>query len=175
MSYGLEAMLRKTGRLSGWLSYTLSKSTRQFDAIDGGQAFPSKFDRRHNLSIVAIYELSDRLTLSGTQIIASGNRFTAPTSWYFIANNPVKEYDKHNNARMPLYNRTDISITYDLQPKDGRQSELFLSIHNLFIIKNPIYVVLDTAANHTGNAIEIKARYKTIYTILPSLGWRFKF
>ena len=174
-AYGAEFMLRKTGRLSGWISYTWSKSDRQFDGIDNGQTFPSKFDRRHNLSLVVSYEISKRWEAGFTQIYTSGNRFTAPTSWYFINNNPVKEYGKYHNAQMPHYKRTDISVDFYLKRTSQRESVLNLSVYNLLAVNNPVYILLDIVSNERGSKIEVKPHYKSLYTILPSVGWRFKF
>jgi len=174
-AYGAETMLKKTGRLSGWLSYTWSKSDRQFDGIDNGQPFPSKFDRRHDLSIVAHYEISQRWSVGLSQVFTSGSRFTAPTSWYFINNNPVKEYGRYNNAKMPNYKRTDISIDYYIKKTSRRENALNISVYNLLAVDNPIYVILDVRSSETGNAIEVMAKYKSIYTILPSVSWRFRF
>jgi hypothetical protein len=174
-AYGAELMLRKTGRLSGWVSYTWSKSDRQFDKIDNGQSFPSKFDRRHNLSLVVHYEISKRWSAGLTQVYTSGNRFTAPVSWYFINNNPVKEYGRYNNAQMPHYKRTDVSVDYYLKKTSRRESVLNFSVYNLFAIDNPIYVVLDISSSETGNKVTVHPRYKSMYSILPSIAWRFKF
>lgn len=175
-SYGLEFMLRKSGRLSGWVSYTLSRSERKFSEINDNETFPAKFDRRHNLSVVASYQLSPRWSIGGTQVYTSGSRFTVPTSWYFINNNPVKEYDKLNNAQMPDYIRTDISVDYFLVKTASKESALNLSVYNMFAVNNPIYVILDVDATK-GSTKDIKTttRYKRLYSILPSIGWRFKF
>jgi hypothetical protein len=172
---GAEFMLTKTGRLSGWISYTLSKSDRQFDEIDHGELFPSKFDRRHNLSGAVIYKINERWTASLTQVFASGNRFTTPTSWYFINNNPVKEYGKHNNAIMPNYIRTDVSVDFHIKKTNRGENILNFSVYNLFAVNNPIYVTLDVKPSETGNMIKVVPRYKSMYTILPSISWRFKF
>ena len=175
LAYGSELMLRKTGRLSGWVSYTLSKSDRQFDGIDNGERFLSKFDRRHDFSIALHYEINQRWSAAFAQIFASGNRFTAPTSWYFINNNPVKEYGKFNNAQMPNYIRTDISVDYYIKKTRLRESVLNLSIYNLLAVNNPVYVILVMLPNKTGTEIEVRPRYMSLYSILPSVGWRFKF
>lgn len=174
-AYGAEFMLKKSGRLSGWLSYTWSKSTREFEKIDNGQPFPSKFDRRHNFSFVASYKIAQRWSAAVTQIYASGNRFTAPTSWYFINNNPVKEYGRYNNAQMPDYLRTDLSIDFYAKKTSQRESVFNLSVYNLFNVNNPIYVILDVRPSKTGNIVKMQPRYKSLYSILPSIGWRFKF
>ncbi|NDV65684.1 TonB-dependent siderophore receptor [Bacteroides sp. 224] len=174
-SYGLECMVRKTGRLSGWISYTLSRSDRTFSEINENRTFPSKFDRRHNLSAVASYRLSPKWNAALTQVFASGSRFTIPTSWYFINNNPVKEYGDYHNAKMPDYIRTDISFDYFLKKTEQKESVLNFSIYNALGVVNPIYVVLDVETSETGNQIKPRARYKKLYTILPSVSWRFKF
>ena len=112
-AYGLEMMLRKNnGKFKGWLSYTLSWSTRNFEEINDGNTYFAKYDRRHNLSLVGMYDLNLKWNFGITQIFSSGNRFTMPTSWYFINNNPVKEYSEYNNAQMPNYIRTDLSVNY---------------------------------------------------------------
>jgi hypothetical protein len=172
---GAEFMLTKTGRLSGWLSYTLNKSDRQFEKIDNGKTFPSKFDRRHDLSAAMIYEIHKRWQVGLTQVFTSGSRFTVPTSWYFINNNPVKEYGRHNNATMPNYIRTDISVDFRIKKTDRNESTLNFSVFNLFAINNPTYVTLDIKPSETGNVIKVYPRYKTLYTILPSVSWRFRF
>ena len=175
LAYGAEFMLKKTGRLSGWLSYTLSKSDREFDGIDNGVRFLSKFDRRHNMALAMHYEISQRWSAAITQVFASGNRFTAPTSWYFINNNPVKEYGRHNNAQMPNYVRTDMSVDFYIKKSEQQENVLYLSVYNIFAVRNPIYVILDIRASETGNEIETRPRYKVLYSILPSIGWRFRF
>lgn len=174
-AYGAEFMLKKTGRLSGWISYTWSKSDRYFNEIDNGQSFPSKFDRRHNLSLVTSYEISSRWSTGITQVYTSGNRYTTPTSWYFINNNPVKEYGRFNNVQMPNYVRTDLSVDFYLKKKVQRESVLNLSVYNLFAVDNPIYVILDVSSSNTEDKVTVNPRYKSLYTILPSIGWRFKF
>lgn len=174
-AYGLEWMLRKSGQLSGWLSYTLSRSERRFDDLHKNETFPAKFDQRHNLSVVAHYKLSHRWGIAATQTYTSGNRFTTPTSWYFINNTPVKEYGKLNNAKMPDYTRTDLSIDYYLKKTHRKESVINVSVYNLFAVTNPIYVILDVRYDEKENKISIRSLYKKFYTILPSVSWRFKF
>lgn len=174
-SYGLELMLQKNGRLSGWVSYTLSRSDRKFREINDYETLPAKFDRRHNLSIVASYELSSRWNIGATQVYTSGSRFTTPTSWYFINNSPVKEYDKLNNAQMPDYIRTDISVDYFFVKTAKRESALNLSVYNMFAVNNPIYIILDVSADEKAKEVGTITRFKKLYSILPSIGWRFKF
>ncbi|CAD0002667.1 TonB-dependent receptor [Flavobacterium salmonis] len=175
-AYGLEFMLRKNnGKFTGWLSYTLSWSDRNFDELNNGKTYFAKYDRRHNLSLVGIYDLNAKWNFGVTQIFSSGNRFTMPTSWYFINNNPVKEYSEYNNAQMPNYIRTDLSLNYFFFKTNKKESALNFSIYNTFNIDNPIYVVLDVQVKEDKNSVVVKQDKKVLYRILPSISWRFKF
>ncbi|WJS96396.1 TonB-dependent receptor [Flavobacterium johnsoniae] len=175
-AYGFELMLKKnSGKFSGWLSYTLSWSDRNFDELNGGKTYFAKYDRRHNLSVVGMYDLNAKWNFGITQIFGSGNRFTMPTSWYFINNNPVKEYSGYNNAQMPNYIRTDLSANYYFVKTSKKESALNFSIYNTFNISNPIYVVLDVEVNENKDKVVVKQEEKVLYRILPSVSWRFKF
>jgi hypothetical protein len=175
-AYGLEMMLRKNnGKFKGWLSYTLSWSTRNFEEINDGNTYFAKYDRRHNLSLVGMYDLNLKWNFGITQIFSSGNRFTMPTSWYFINNNPVKEYSKYNNAQMPNYIRTDLSVNYFFLKSSKKESALNFSIYNTFNIENPIYVVMNVKVNEDKQSVVVETEKKYLYKILPSVSWRFKF
>ncbi|GGE97577.1 TonB-dependent receptor [Flavobacterium limi] len=175
-AYGFEIMLKKkNGKFNGWISYTLSWSNRNFDELNNGKTYFAKYDRRHNLSIVGIYDLNPKWDFGITQIFSSGNRFTMPTSWYFINNNPVKEYSEYNNAQMPNYIRTDLSANYYFFKNAKKESALNFSIYNTFNIDNPIYVVLDVEANENEDKVIVTQDKKVLYRILPSISWRFKF
>lgn len=175
-AYGLEMMLKKSnGKFSGWLSYTLSWSDRNFDELNSGRTYFAKYDRRHNLSLVGMYDLNSKWNFGITQLFSSGNRFTMPTSWYFINNNPVKEYSGYNNAKMPNYIRTDIAANYYFIKTAKKESALNFSIYNTFNIANPIYVVLDVEVNENKDKVLVTQKEKVLYRILPSVSWRFKF
>jgi len=175
-AYGLEMMLRKNnGKFTGWLSYTLSWSDRDFDELNNGKTYFAKYDRRHNLSIVGMYDLNSKWNFGVTQVFSSGNRFTMPTSWYFVNNNPVKEYSEYNNAQMPNYFRTDLSVNYFFLKTNKKESALNFSIYNTFNIDNPIYVFLNIQVNEDKNNVIVKQEKKVLYRILPSISWRFKF
>lgn len=175
-AYGIEMMLRKNnGKFNGWLSYTLSWSDRNFDGLNNGKTYFAKYDRRHNLSLVGMYDLNAKWNFGLTQIFSSGSRFTMPTSWYFINNNPVKEYSEYNNAQMPNYIRTDLSVNYFFLRTNKKESALNFSIYNTFNIENPIYVVLNVQVNDDKSSVIVKQEKKVLYRILPSISWRFKF
>lgn len=171
-AYGLEVILKKNyGKLTGWMSYTLGRSERTFDAINQGKTFPAQFDRRHDLSIAASYSFNKKWDASLVYVYATGNAYTLPSSWYFINNTPVKEYGDYNSARMPAYNRTDLSLNYWY-----RKDNCFnFSVYNLFMISNPIYIFMNVKQDEdTGNLV-ISVKRKKLYTLIPSVSWRFKF
>ncbi|MDI9311277.1 MAG: TonB-dependent receptor plug domain-containing protein [Limnohabitans sp.] len=174
-AYGFEFMLKKEmGRLKGWISYTLSWAYRNFEDINQGEDFYAKFDRRHNFSLVAHYEFNPKWSLGFTQLYSSGNRFTSPSSWYIINNQPVKEYGEYNNSQMPNYIRTDFSVNYWFFKTSKKESGLSFSIFNTLNINNPIYINLVVNQDEE-NTIRVETKYKTLYRILPSINWHFKF
>jgi hypothetical protein len=175
-AYGGELMLKKDyGKFKGWLSYTLSWSKRKFDALNNGEPYFAKYDRRHNFALVGTYSISEKWIASATQIISSGNRFTMPTSWYFINNAPVKEYSDYNNAQIPTYIRTDLSVNYYFTKTQTKESALNFSIYNTFIVNNPLYIFANITTNEAQNNVVLKTESIKLYTILPSISWRFKF
>jgi hypothetical protein len=119
-SYGAEVLLqRRIGRLSGWIGYTLSWTQLQFDDLNFGRKFYARYDRRHDISLVGIYRLSDRITLSGTWVYGTGNAITLPrTNYQGIEHNPgrpvsdqpardIADFGAQNDFRMPAYHRLD--------------------------------------------------------------------
>lgn len=175
-AYGLEMMINKNiGKFKGWLSYTWSRSERNFQELNYGNTYFAKYDRRHNLSIVGTYDFNSKWNFGITQIFTSGNRFTMPTSWYFINNNPVKEYSGYNNAQMPNYIRTDLSINYFFIKNLKKESAVNFSIYNTFNIENPVYVILNVEVNKEFETVVVAPEKKVMYRILPSISWKFKF
>ncbi len=175
-AYGLEWMFQKEkGKLKGWISYTLSWSTRKFDEINQGKMYFAKYDRRHNLAVVGTYSINSKFDFGVTQTVSSGNRFTLPKSWYFINNNPVKQYGDHNNAQLPTYFRTDFSFNYYFIKSLKKESAINFSVFNIFNIRNPIYMVLNVDIDDVKQKAEVNQDGKELYSIVPSLSWRFKF
>jgi hypothetical protein len=117
-AYGAEFFLKKKkGKFNGWIGYTLSWTTENFPALNNGQTFYAKYDRRHDLSVVLNYELSDRWSFSGVFVYATGNALTMPDAWYVIEGQLVEEYGARNGYRLEPYDRLDLSATYTTDPK----------------------------------------------------------
>lgn len=171
-AYGLEILLKKnTGKITGWLAYSIGKSLRKFKEINNGEYFPAKFDRTHDLSLVLQYQPGNKWDFSFVYVFSTGNAYTQPTSWYFINNTPIKQYDKYNNVRMPNYSRTDVSVNY----RFNKQTAVNFSLYNTFMVKNPIYVFLLVRANDKNGELELRTKRKKLYRIIPSVSFKFNF
>ena len=189
-SYGAEVTIEKTsGKLRGWIGYTLAKTTRQFDAINGGRTFYPRYDRRHELSVVATYPLTQRITLSGSWTFYTGNAVTLPTGRTinvgapgttnpntFFSLTPV--YPERGNYRMPNYHRLDLGIVYKLNPKRGT-SDLTFSAYNAYSRLNPYFISFEEATTTTGNNSSTPGNYEakaiTLFPIIPSITYNFRF
>ena len=181
-SYGVELLIRKNkGKTTGWIGYTLSKTTRYFDDINNGVAFPAKYDRRHDLSMTITHKLSEKWTLSGVFVYATGNAITLPTERYMIGGNIYTEHTTRNGFRMDPYHRLDIGATYTPKKKKRFNSSWNFSIYNVYSRKNPYFIYFDLRAPEgqdgniqTGNLMP-KAYEVSIFPILPSVTWNFNF
>ncbi len=171
-AYGAEFLLEKTkGQFTGWLSYTLSKSERQYDEINEGEWFSARQDRTHDISIVGIYQASPRLSFSASWVYNTGDAVTFPTGKYFIDDNLVNLYSERNGDRMPDYHRLDIGATWKLKTKNPEaSSELNFSVYNAYHRKNAYSISFDT--NEAGTA---EATRLALFGIVPSVTWNFKF
>ena len=171
-AYGTEFLLEKTkGELTGWLSYTLSKSERQYDEINNGAWFSARQDRTHDISIVGIYEVNPRLSLSASWVYNTGDAVTFPTGKYFIDGNLVNLYSDRNGDRMPDYHRMDLGATLKLNTKkESNSSELNFSIYNAYSRLNAYSITFDS--NEAGST---EATRLALFGIIPSLTWNFKF
>ena len=181
-SYGIELLLKKSkGKTTGWIGYTLSKTTRYFDDVNNGVAFPAKYDRRHDLSITATHKLSEKWTLSSVFVYATGNAITLPTERYMIGEKIYTEHTSRNGFRMEPYHRLDIGATYTPTKKKKFQSSWNFSIYNVYSRKNPyfIYFDLEVPEGEDGSIQEgnftPKAYQVSIFPILPSVTWNFNF
>ncbi len=181
-SYGIEILIKKNkGKTTGWIGYTLSKTTRFFDDVNNGVEFPAKYDRRHDLSITATHKLSKKWSLSSVFVYATGNAITLPTERYVIGDNIYTEYTSRNGFRMEPYHRLDIGATYTLSKKKRFQSSWNFSIYNVYSRKNPyfIYFALESTNDEPASIIEgnavPKAYQVSIFPILPSVTWNFNF
>ena len=172
-AYGLEILLKKkTGKLTGWIGYTLSKTQRQINGINNGQWYNAKQDRTHDLSIVGIYELTKRWTLSGTFIYTTGNAVTFPTGKYILNGMTIYQYRNRNADRMPATHRLDLSATYEKPSKKRLQSSWSFGLYNAYGRENPFSM---TFRENKTNSQKIDAVQTSLFRWIPSVTYNFKF
>ena len=197
-SYGLEFLLqKKVGKFSGWVGYTWSKTLWTFKELNFGKSFFPKYDRRHDLSLVGVYKLKPKITLSGIWVYGTGNALTIPIAEYkayssnFVKgdnlDNPigwrnftVQEYGERNSFRAEPYHRLDLGIQF-LKKKKRFERTWDISIYNAYNRKNPFFYTASndqtllggSANNNANNALTLK-RY-SLFPVLPSITYNFKF
>lgn len=173
-AYGAEFLAKKNaGRFTGWLSYTLGWNYRQFENINQGKPFLAINDRRHDFSVIGMYQLSDRINFSATFVYATGSRLNLPRSWFVVDDKVVLEYSGYNSFQMPAYNRLDFAMNYKLNPFYNIKSELNFAVYNIYNRANPYQVYYNTYNVANSKDFEIKMSY--LIPILPSLSWTFHF
>jgi hypothetical protein len=172
-SYGLETMLKKKqGKLNGWLSYTLSRTERQIEGINKGSWYPARQDATHDISVVGIYDLSDKWTLSATWVYNTGNAVTFPSGKYEVDGNTQFYYTERNGYRMPDYHRLDIGATLIGKKTDKFESSWNFSIYNAYGRKNAYTIDFVEDPNDPTKTIAEKTY---LFTYIPSISYNFKF
>lgn len=185
-SYGGEFFFQKKfGKLTGWVGYTLSWTWLKFDELNFGNRFPARYDRRHDLSLVGIYKLNDHITLSATWVYGTGNAITLPlTSYQAAEQNPhptnsssgfsnsytVNEYGEKNSFRMAPYHRFDIAIQFHKKMKKYERT-FELGVYNAYNRHNPFYYYTE----YDSNTNQTKLKQVSIFPIIPSISWTWKF
>ncbi|MGV3657494.1 MAG: TonB-dependent receptor [Chitinophagaceae bacterium] len=177
-SYGAEMFVNKvSGRFTGWIGYTLSWTWRQFDALNGGEKYPAKYDRRHDLSIVGTYELNPKWKLGGVFVYGTGNATSLPERFYLVEGVLTQEYSGINQYRLPDYHRLDLSATYTPIPKKVRKvkSSWVFGVYNTYSRMNPYFLYYDQSGSPLDGSLKVEARQVSLFPILPSVTWNFKF
>ena len=183
-AYGVEFLVqKKTGRLTGWIGYTWSKTMRQFDreghVINFGKPFPAKYDRRHDLSITAAYELTKKIDLAATFVYGTGvcgslalqtiqamPGYDRQFDYYMLADTfPVDYLEGRNNYRMPSYQRLDLGVNFKRTFRNGHHRTISLSVFNAYNRNNPFLVYRDGK-----QLVQL-----SIFPIMPSLSYTYEF
>ena len=163
-AYGLELMLRKqTGRLTGWIGYSLSKTQREFAEINNGLPFPVKFDRTHDFAVVLMYKLSPKWTFATNWVYYTGNAITIPYGKYEVSGRVIDAYSPRNAFRMPDYHRLDINFTYTTS---GGNTWNF-SLYNAYGRRNAYAIVF-----RNDEPIPIRL---SLFSFVPSITYNFNF
>lgn len=176
-SYGAEMFINKVkGRLTGWIGYTLGWTWRKFPDLNQGLKYPSRFDRRHDLSVVANYNLSEKWKLSGVFVYGTGNAVSVPERFYFIGGVLSQQYGTINGYRMNAYHRMDIAATYTPKPKKQRKysSNWVFSIYNIYSRANPYFLYFDQEGSAADGTLKVSGKQVSLFPILPSVTWNVK-
>lgn len=177
LAYGVETSFGYTGKkFSTRANYTLGRSMRRIRGFNNGEVFPANSDRLHTLSVISTYEPSPKWILSATFIYASGAPYTAPVSMYISGGTLMKEYSSYNGVRLPDLHHLDLSVSYRIPSKRLRENILNISVFNAYAHKNPLMISWEITPNATNpDILKIKKRVHSLYTIIPSVSWSFKF
>ena len=172
-AYGIELLLRKkTGRFTGWAGYTLSRTERKINQINNGNWYAARQDRTHDISLVGMYDLTKRWTISGTWVYNTGNAVTFPTGKYTIDNQVFFSYTDRNAYRMPAYHRLDIGATYTKKRSDRRESSWSFSLYNAYGRQNAYSIDFEEDPNDASKTQAVKT---SLFRWVPSITYNFKF
>ena len=191
-SYGTEFLIqKKAGKFNGWVGYTLSWTQLQFDSLNFGRKYYARYDRRHDISLVGIYKLTNRITISANWVYGTGNAVSLATEEYktFVHLPVTMSYppgvepfdhgnmqetgdedalERKNNFRMGAYHRFDLGIQFHKQKKWGERT-WEVSIYNVYNRKNPFFYY-NFEENGYGRLKKV-----SLFPIIPSITYSFKF
>jgi hypothetical protein len=172
-AYGIELYLKKKyGKLNGWIGYTLSRVENKFDGINNGAYFPARQDRTHDISLVGIYQLKPRVTISAVFVYGTGNAVTFPDGKYQVGGVTTYFYSARNSYRLPSDNRLDLGVTFDGKPHKKYRSGWTFGIYNVYNRKNPYSVVFRDTHDSPPRTEAVET---SLFGIIPSVTWNFKF
>jgi len=173
IAYGTEFYFKKKkGKFTGWLSYTFSRSLRKFDKINDGKFYPARQDIVHDVSLVGMYKLNERWALSATWIYSTGIAVTFPQGKYEVEGVLVPSYSDRNGARFPSYHRLDLGATLYSKKTAKFESSWNFSIYNAYARANAFSIAFK---NNPNNASETIAEQTSLFKIIPSVTYNFKF
>jgi outer membrane cobalamin receptor len=172
-AYGLELLLRKkTGKLTGWVGYTLSRTEQQINGINNSEWYVARQDRTHDMSIVGIYQPNAKWTFSGTWIYGTGNAVSFPGSKYVLDGQVRFNYTERNGYRMPANHRLDLGVTRQLKHHAHYSSEINFSLYNAYGRENAYIITFREDANDKTKTV---AEQFSLFRVVPSLSYNFKF
>jgi hypothetical protein len=172
-SYGIELYAKKrSGKLKGWISYSLSKTERSFDNIDNGKWFPARHDRTHDFSITGIYAIKPELSISASWIYYTGDAVTFPSGKYFIGGQLVNMYTERNGYRMPNYHRLDLGLSWIAKRTNKWESSWNFSLYNAYGRENAY--TINFVQSEEDPSIMV-AEQTALFKFVPSISWNFKF
>jgi hypothetical protein len=172
-AYGAEFFVKKkTGKLTGWISYTWSRTWRLFDSLNYGIKFPAKQDMIHNLSVVGIYKLNEKVNFAATFVYHTGFAVTLPSGKYQIGNQIMSYYSERNGYRMPAYHRMDVGVTLKGKKTEKFESDWNFSVYNVYGRQNPYSITFQTDPKDPSKTQAVQL---SLFRWVPSITYNFKF
>ncbi|MEP6951156.1 MAG: TonB-dependent receptor [Ginsengibacter sp.] len=172
-AYGWELFFKKkSGKLTGWVGYTLSRTELKIDGINNGNWYPARQDITHDISVVGIYQASKKWTLSGTWVYSTGNAVTFPNGKYDVNGQVVFYYTQRNAYRMPTYHRLDLGATLVTKKTAKKESSWTFSFYNAYNRANPYFIQFQQDPN---DASRTQAVQYSLFRVIPSVTYNFKF
>ena len=186
-AYGAEFFLKKAkGKWTGWISYTLSRAETQVNGINNNNWYPDRFDRTHNLNVVASYALNDRIEFSANFVFQTGTPATFPTNRFDLVTNvgaanqavvvvPQNAENSRNDARIPPYHRLDLSATFQIHKHPGKKfnSNIVVAIYNVYGRANPFSIYFQQDPNNS--QLTQALQYSIIARPIPAVSYNFNF
>ena len=172
-AYGVEFLIRKKeGRFTGWIGYTLSRSEKKIDGVNHNEWYVARQDRTHDISVVGVYQLTKKLSVSGVWVYYTGNAVSFPSGKYKIDDEVTFLYTERNGYRMPAYHRLDLSATWQLAQRKKFKSELSIGLYNAYGRQNAYAI---TFREDPDDASKTQALQTALFRFVPSISYNFKF
>ena len=172
-AYGAEFLLKKKyGKLTGWIGYTLARTLRQFDSINHGNMYPAKQDIINSISVVGIYKLNDKFTISATWVYSTGFAVTFPSGKYTINGQVYNLYSERNGYRLPDYHRLDVGLTWQRKKTEKYESSWNFSIYNVYARENAYSISFQQDPN---DPTKSQAVQLSLFRFVPAITYNFKF
>lgn len=172
-AYGIEFMFKKNiGQFTGWLSYTLSKSEKKIDGINNNEWYDATQDRTHDISLVGMYALNKKWSLSAAWVYYTGNAVTYPSGKYEIDGQLIPYYTERNGYRAPAYHRLDLGAVCVLKKTAKFYSELAFSLYNAYGRENAYIIQF---RENDDDPTKASAYQYSLFRFIPSVSWNFKF
>lgn len=169
-AYGMELLAKKQeGKFTGWVSYTLARSMHSVPGINNGKAYPSTYDRTHDVSVVLNHEINSRYTVSANWVLSTGNPVTYPVAKYDILGNTLYYYADRNSNRIPNYHRLDLSATWNPRKNETRKIKrsMNISLYNVYARRNAYSIYF--RQNEEDPKIIEATRLSIIGTVIPAI------
>ena len=174
-AYGAEFYFKRNkGKVTGWVSYTLSKSERKTPTINNGNFYPANFDKRHILSVFALWQINKKWDMSGNFSYQTGRPFTPAIGRYMYHGLVIPNYGERNSFRMQDYHRLDLSFNYDKNKANAKlKSSWSFGVYNAYGRRNTYSIFF---RSNPDNPQETQAvRLAILAAPIPYVTWNFKF